>query len=91
MRAVPLAFALALAFTASALGQSDPSNSGSGNPPGATPQNDPAFLKKLEADPSFAGPEKPGKQPETTGSATPGEARQYTPTKQFDEETQKPK
>ena len=89
LRAVPLAFVVGLALTAAALAQSDPQKSGSGNPPGATPQNDPAFLKKLEADPSFAGPEKPTKQPEATGSTTPGESRQYTPTKQFDEETQK--
>jgi hypothetical protein len=91
LRAVPLACAAVMILTASALAQSDLAAPADGNPPGATPQNDPAFLKKLEADPSFAGAEKPSKQPDATGSTTPGETRQYTPTKQFDEETQKPR
>jgi hypothetical protein len=63
---------------------------GAQHPP-ATPQNDPAYLKKLEADPSFAGPERPTAKDDKTGSTAPGETRQYTPTKQLDEGTQQPR
>jgi hypothetical protein len=89
LRTVALALIALGALSTSVHGQAAPS--APDQSPGATLQNDPAFLKKLEADPSFAGPEKPSRQPDSTGSTTPGEARHYTPTKQLDEGTQKPR